>query len=598
MKRYLTACAVFVTTSFVILLHALPSSGQRASGEDHPPELQVADFVRVTDRTLESPDPGDWLMWRRTLNGWGYSPLAQINRQNASQLRLVWTRGMAPGVQEATPLVYRGTMFLPNPADVLQAIDAVTGDLIWEYRRPVPEDLHKFLLGSPLKNRNLAIYDDKIIDLSVDDFVYSVDARNGKPAWQTRIQDYRKLPAGQTSGPIAARGKVFSGRACEFGVSGEACVVTAHDAKTGRELWRFHTIPKPGEPGDETWGGLPNAQRKHVGTWMPPSFDPELNLLYIGTSVTSPAPKFLLAGNDKRYLYHNSTLALDGDTGKLKWYYQHVVDHWDLDHPFERILVDTAVAPDTSEVSWLNPRIVPGERRKVITGIPGKTGIVYTLDRETGEFLWARPTNFQNVVGRIDGVTGAVTVSPEATFNKAGEERLICPGLNGGKNFPAGAYSPLNNAIFMPVQNTCALEFPISDTIVPTSNYMIESQPRIAPGTDKVGTIHAVSVETGKTLWKLEQRAGVLSLVTTGGGLVFGGDSSGRFRAIDQTSGKVLWEVNLGAPVTGYPVTYAVGGKQYVAASTGTSLVSSGVNRLTPELRPGTANNIFVFALP
>jgi len=165
--------------------------------------------------------------------------------------------------------------------------------------------------------------------------------------------------------------------------------VKVWDAQTGKELWRRRTIPQTGEPGDESWGDVPQADRKHVGTWMPPSYDPELNLLYIGTSVTSPAPKYLLAGNDKKYLYHNSTLAIDADTGQLKWYYQHVVDHWDLDHPFERILVDTAVAPDAREVTWINPRIKPGERRKVITGIPGKTGIVYTLDRQTGELLSA-----------------------------------------------------------------------------------------------------------------------------------------------------------------------------------------------------------------
>jgi alcohol dehydrogenase (cytochrome c) len=559
---------------------------------------QSTAFVPVTDRMLENPDPGDWLMWRRTLNGWGYSPLNQINQQNVQQLRLVWTRGMASGIQEATPLVYKGTMFLPNPADLTQAIDGATGDLVWEYKRPVPDDVGKYFQGSPLKSRNIAIYDDKIIDLSVDNFVYAIDARKGASVWQTRIQDYRELPAQQTSGPIVAKGKVFSGRACEFTSTGEACVVTAHDAKTGKELWRFHTIPKPGEPGDETWGGIPYDQRKHVGTWMPPSYDPDLNLLYIGTSVTSPAPKFLLAGNDKRYLYHNSTLAIDADTGKLKWYYQHVVDHWDLDHPFERILVDTAVAPDASQVTWINPKITRGERRKVLTGIPGKTGIVYTLDRQTGEFLWARPTNFQNVVSKIDGATGAVTVNPESTFSKAGEEHLICPNSNGGKNFPAGAYSPLNNAIFMPVQNTCAIESPTADKIVPTSAYMLNNRAQLAPGTDKAGTVWAVSVETGKTLWKLDERAGVLSMVTTGGGLVFGGDTNGRFRAIDQNTGKVLWEVNLGAPVTGYPISYSVNGKQYVAVSTGTSLVSSGVNRLAPELKPGTANSIFVFALP
>ena len=190
------------------------------------------------------------------------------------------------------------------------------------------------------------------------------------------------------------------------------------------------------------------------------------------------------------------------------------------------------------------------------------------------------------------------TVNPETIFTKAGQERLVCPNSNGGKNFPAGAYSPLNNVMFMPVQNTCMVASATADKIDPRSAYMLNSRAQFAPGADKVGAIHAVSASTGKTLWKTENRAGALSLVATGGALVFGGDSNGRFRAFDQDTGKVLWEVNLGSAVTGYPISYSAGGKQYVAVSTGTSLVSSAVNRLTPELKPGTANNIFVFALP
>src|SRR4029077_1293729 len=190
-------------------------------------------YVPVTDAMLQKPEPGDCLMWRRTLDGWGYSPLNQINKQNVAQLKMVWKRGMTAGIQEATPLVYKGTMYLPNPADVTQAINGATGELIWEYRRPLPDDLTKFISGSPLKNRNVAIYDDKIIDLGADDFVYALDARTGKPAWNTRIQDYRELPAIQGSGPLIAKGKIFSGRACDYRYSGDACVITAHDAKTG-----------------------------------------------------------------------------------------------------------------------------------------------------------------------------------------------------------------------------------------------------------------------------------------------------------------------------------------------------------------------------
>jgi alcohol dehydrogenase (cytochrome c) len=569
----------------LVLLYTFGIVGQQAP----------AGFVPVTDEMLQNPDPADWLMWRRTLNSWGYSPLDQINRTNVGKLKMVWTRGMGPGIQEATPLVYRGVMYLPNPSDLVQAMNAATGDLIWEYKREWPEEVTK-ILRAPSINRNLAIYGTTIIDTSADDFVFALDARSGKLVWENRILDFKESPSQETSGPIIAKGKVFSGRGCEPKNSPNACVIVAHDAKTGKELWRTHTIPRPGEPGDETWGGIPYEKRSHVGTWMVPSYDPELNLLYIGTSVTSPAPKFMLAGNDKQYLYHNATLALNADNGKIVWYYQHVVDHWDFDHPFERLLVDTAVAPSRDQVNWINPRLRPGERRKVVTGVPGKTGIVYTLDRQTGEFLWAKPTVRQNVVANIDGATGAVTVNPETLFTAVGQERFVCPTVNGGKNFQAGAYSPRTNMMYYPLQNACATVTAVTDT--PTSTYAIQNRNQITPGTDKIGTVQAISVETGKTVWKYEERAGSMSLVASGGGLLFGGDTNGHFRAFDQETGKVLWDINLGSPVTGYPVTYAAGGKQYVAVSTGNSLVSSGLNRLAPELHPSEASNVFVFALP
>ncbi len=558
---------------------------------------QAGNFVPVNDSMLQKPDPADWLMWRRTLDSWGFSPLDQINRANVSQLKMIWTRGIGPGVQEATPLVHSGIMYLPNPSDLVQAINAATGDLIWEYKRKLPDDVNKHLLV-PSINRNIAIYGDLIIDTSVDDFVYALDAKTGKLAWENRIVDYREDSAQETSGPIIADGKIISGRGCEFKATPNGCIITAHDARTGKELWRTRTIPRPGEPGDETWGNVPDANRRHVGTWMVPSFDPELKLIYIGTSVTSPAPKFWLAGNDKQYLYHNSTLALSLDTGKIAWYYQHVVDHWDFDHPFERLLIDTPVNPDPSQVAWINPRLKPGERRKVVTGIPGKTGIVYTLDRQTGEFLWATPTVRQNVVSKIDGATGKVTVNPETVFNKVGDTRFVCPTASGGKDFPAGAYSPLTHNMYYPLQNTCANITALPEQPWTTSPYDIRSKNMITPGTDKIGTLQAINVETGRIVWKQERRPGMMSLVTTGGGLIFGGDTNGHFMAFDQDNGKVLWEVNLGSPVTGYPITYSVNGKQYVAVSTGNSLVSSGLNTLAPELHPSNASNVFVFALP
>ena len=585
-NQTLAARPARLVAAIALLLLAPLSSAARAQSD--------GDFVPVTDAMLRNPAPSDWLMWRRTLDGWGYSPLDRISRDNVAELRLVWSRGMEPGSQQATPLAYGGVLYLPNPRDVIQAIDAATGDLRWEYRRDLPEDTAT--RGLSTTNRNLALHGNRIIDTSADGYVFALDAATGRQVWETRILDYETHPALQSSGPIIAGGKVVSGRSCSPRGGPDACVIVAHDATTGAELWRRRTIPAPGEPGDETWGGVPFEERKHVGAWMVPSYDPALNLVYVGTSVTSPAPKFLLGGADLAHLYHNSTLALDADTGEIRWYYQHLNDHWDLDHPFERLLVDTAVSPDPAAVAWINPRLEHGAVRKVMTGIPGKTGIVYTLDRETGEFLWATPTVAQNVVSDIDGATGDVTENAEAVFSALGQEVLACPTLIGGKDWEAGAYSPLTNAMYMPLRNACARMLATMSGNLQA--YALGVRHQLAPGTDQLGTVQAISAETGRTLWTYAQRAATMSLVATGGGLVFGGDVNGRFRALDQETGDVLWEINLGSPVTGFPITYAVDDRQYVAVSTGSAATASGFIGLTPEISPSAGNTIFVFALP
>ena len=281
-----------------------------------------------------------------------------------------------------------------------------------------------------------------LIDGSADNQIYAVDVHTGNLVWETAVMDAKKR-ARASAGPIIANGKVITGRQCQPDAGNDACIVTAHDAKTGKEVWRTRTIPLPGEPGYETWGDVPMAERWHVGTWMVPSYDPETNLIFVGTSVTIPAPKFMLAGNDKTYLYHNSTLALNADTGTDR-----VALPARRRSLGSRPSLRAAAAsrprcrPIPRRCAWINPRLKPGERRKVVTGIPGKTGLVYTLDRRTGEFLWARPTVMQNVIKGIDGATGAVTVNPDALFTKLGETKLICPSAQGGKNWPAGAYDP------------------------------------------------------------------------------------------------------------------------------------------------------------
>ena len=582
-----------MTIRVITLASAVAIATASASLDAQP---AIEEFVPVTDEMLQEPDPADWLMWRRTLNHWAYSPLDQIDKGNAAALQLVWTRELNVGDQEGTPLVYDGVLYFPNPNDVTQAIDAVTGDLIWEYRRDVPADVSEYFPAAPT-NRNLAIHGYHILDNGADGWAYAIDARTGELAWETHILDYR-MGAKNSSGPIVVNGKVISGRSCEPEGGPEACVITAFDAATGEEIWRTRTIPRPGEPGDETWGNVPYEDRVHVGMWMVPSYDPELDLIYVGTSVTAPAPKFYLAGNDEQYLFHNSTLALDPDTGAIVWYFQHVVDHWDLDHPFERLIVDTVVSPDPDEVDWINPRLRRGEEYQVITGIPGKTGLVYTLDRRNGEFLWARQTIHQNVITSLNTESGAATIDPAKMFTRVGQELLVCPATTGGKNYPAGTYSPLSGVMYYPLQNTCMMVTSTpNDGGAIESLYSINSRAQITPGEENVGTIQAINVETGALEWKFEQPAGTLSLISTGGGLLFGGDVNGRFRAYDQSNGQVVWEVNLGAPVNGYPATFEVDGRQYVAVSTGGSGLVLGLATLA-NIRPGSGNRLYVFALP
>jgi PQQ-dependent dehydrogenase (methanol/ethanol family) len=550
-------------------------------------------FEPVTDAMIQRPDPKDWLSWRRTLDAWGYSPLDQITRENVGQLRLVWSRPLPDGHNEGTPLVHNGVMYFPGPGDNVQAIDAKSGEVLWQHKRELPEDIGDYLPFHDT-NRNLALYGNLVIARGSDDHIYALNAETGELAWETTIMDYRK-GAKQSSGPIIAEGLAITGRSCEPEGGPDACVITAHDAKTGREVWRTSTIARGQDPNDATWGGLPLERRQQVGAWMIASYDPELGLVYMGTSVTAPAPKLSLAGNEHDYLYHNSTLALDVKTGRIVWHYQHLVDHWDLDHPFPRMLIDQQVAPDPTQVSWINPAIERGKAYKVLTGVPGKTGVVYTLDRRTGEFLWARPTIPQNVVQAIDGGTGRVTVNPATVFTEYNKPALVCPAAAGGANFQAGAYSPLTRTMYFPAQQTCSQVQAVPPTASGPGIYGMAARAFIAPEAgNNLGVINAINAVTGRTEWQYQQRAGMQSLMTTGGGLLFAGDGHGRFRAMDQTDGKVLWEINLGSPVTGYPATFEVGGHQYVAVSTGFWLADS----FTPELIHGRQNTLYVFALP
>ena len=554
----------------------------------------VVDFTPVTSAMLENPEPDDWLMYRRTYDAWAYSPLGQVNRENVSELALAWSRAMEPGEQETTPLVHDGIMYIAHPGDAIQALDATNGDLIWEYRR------HKITTGKT-RVRNIAIYNDKIFHFTKQEqHLIALDARTGSLVWEVPVD------GNFSSGPIVADGKIISGRSCSPADGPTACYIAAYDPDDGAEIWRTHTIVRPDQPGGDSWGDLAYEERRHIGAWGVGSYDPALKLIYWGTSVPAPSLERVRGTPGGDVLYSNSTLALDADTGAITWYYQHLPrDNWDLDHVYERFLIDTRIAPDPDVVPWINPRIPRGETRKVVTGIPGKTGIIYTLSRDRGEFLWARPTLNQNVVTHIDPESGQVSVNEDLIVD-AFEEILVCPGRSGGKNWPAGAYSPMTGLMYEPQQNLCMLHTGNTASATPeevyASSVVFIEDPTITDDPYPVGRIDAVSAASGGTAWTHQQRAGMISgLVATGGGLVFGGDVNRRFKAFDDRTGEILWETIVSAPVSGHPISYGADGQQYIAVPVGgaTAEPERRVLSIHPEIKPSRGiNALFVFALP
>ena len=303
----------------------------------------IADYQPVTDAMLRAPSPDDWLMMRGNYQGWGYSPLDQVNKTNVKGLQLVWSRLMETGVNEATPVIYKGVMFLGNPGDVIQALDAASGELLWQYKRNLPaRDVLRSHWGQ--RKRSVFLYDDKLFTMTWDNALVALDARTGKQLWEvSRGGDYYVT---NTTGPIVVDGVVIAGSTCQEAAFG--CYVTGHDAKTGQELWRNHVIPNKGEPGDETWGGMPFDQRWMTGVWGPITYDPEMNMAFYGSSGVGPAADVqrgvkgvaTLAGTNTRY-------AVEPKTGKIVWRHQVLPqDNWDQECTFEMMPVTTPVSPN------------------------------------------------------------------------------------------------------------------------------------------------------------------------------------------------------------------------------------------------------------
>lgn len=578
------------------LLLSLVASVATVDADDHA-------FVPVNDATLANPDPGDWLMYSRTYDSQRFSPLDEIDRDNVNELELVWSHRMHPGTQENIPLVYRGVMYIANPRAIIQALDAATGRLLWEYRRKLPADIERYIRGLG-RARTLALYGDAVYYTAPDGYLIALDAVTGKLRWETRVQEYQSRTQ-HTTGPLVINGKVITGRNC--GDTREYCFIAAHDAATGEALWTFHTTAAPGEPGGDTWADMP-AELRTASPWgLPGGYDTERKLVYFGIANPNPHTRYkrhdgkpfavpLAAPSE---LYSNSTLALDPDTGELAWYYQHLPgDDWDSDYTHERILFEAPFEPDPDAVKWINPNAERGAMRDMLVTV-GEPGGLWVLDRASGEFLWATPFPYDTPdfhISDIDVETGITQISRDKILTRDGEQHTTC--FQNTKSYWPMAYDPHSLSLYVPYHDACVTRV---GHFVSDNGHARTTHLREGADPDAFAGLAKVDMRTGNVQHLHTQRTpGNGAVLLTAGGLVFWGDMSGSFYAIDAEAGEILWDASVTGIIQTSTITYATSGRQYVAILTGDGLSGTyGPLGVVPEIKVTREHNaIYVFALP
>ena len=535
-----------------------------------PVPAVLANYRPVTAERLKNPEDGNWLMVRRTYDGWGYSPLEQITPANVARLKPAWVFSTGEArVHESAPIVNNGAMFVTTPNNQVIAIDATTGNLLWRYRRPraagalVPHDT----------SRGVALYGDKVYFAGGEAMVVALDAKTGREVWTSTVAD-NKAAYYISLAPLVAGGKLLVGTSGgEFGIRG---FVAALDLETGKELWRTYTIPAPGEPGSETWTG---DQWKTGGAsiWVTGNYDPETNIAYWGTGNGSPTIGDQRSGGDN--LYVTSTIAVDVATGAIKGHFQyHPNDSWDWDEVSPPILVDYR----------RNGRTVKG-----LIDV-ARDGYLWFLERGSGpiKFVEGKPYVYQNVFKSLNPVTGRpdVDVSRKPGTGKSAE---YCPNAHGGKNWPPIAFSPKTRMIYVPANNNlCGSTTGVPSTYTPGRAYTGVSGfgSSVAPGGDHFGEVQAWNVDTGQRAWthNYVRSPNWGSMLATSGGLVFtGGTSDRKFHAFDATTGKLLWEFPTNSGILAPPSSFLVGGKQYIAVETGWGGDARGMQAALNRLFPG-----------
>jgi alcohol dehydrogenase (cytochrome c) len=545
----------------------------------------VRDYKPVTAERLTHPEDGDWLMVRRTYDGWNFSPLDQITPANVSRLQPAWV--FATGVtngHEAPPIVNNGVMFVATPGNQVIAIDARTGGPLWRYRRPLPDDV--VLLHAT--SRGVALHGNTVFFASGDAVLVAIDASSGRELWTATVA--RNSDGYYMSmAPLVAEGKVMVGASGgELGIRG---FVAAYDVETGKEAWRTYTIPAPGEPGSETWPAGDQWKTGGGPVWVTGTYDSDLHLAFWGTGNGGPWMGDQRPGDN---LYASSTLALDVATGAIKGYFQYNPnDSWDWDEVSAPILIDYSRG---------------GRTIKGLIHV-GRDGYLWFLERTRGAINFVAGTPFvkQNVFRSLDPKTGRPDVDP-ARRPGTGKEADFCPSHWGGKNWPPVAFSPKTRMLYIPAnENLCGSLVGRPVTYDAGRGFTgATSTIALAPGADHIGEVQAWNVDTGQRVWthRFAGSANWGPVVATAGGLVFSGGTSDRlFRAFDASTGAVLWEFPTNSGIIGQPSSFMIDGRQYVAVQSGWGIdartMQSRLNRLSvgsfPDVPEGGA--IWVFAL-